>query len=81
MIAGIFAAHGVWFGTCRKANAKNLYGFFESIPLKGVILRRWGPLVHKAKVTRRRSGSTRKGFPPRSTGPSWGMATLGVPGV
>lgn len=38
MTAGLFAAHGVWFGDCMPASAINPKGFFENLALKRV----WG---------------------------------------
>jgi len=45
MTAGIFAAHGVWTGTCRPPTPLNAKGFFENVPMKKLII-----ATHKAVV-------------------------------
>ncbi|NBB81546.1 MAG: hypothetical protein GVY36_19255 [Verrucomicrobia bacterium] len=47
MTAGLFAKHGAWVGPCRKPDARNAKGYFESQPFKKAIIDRVGPIVHK----------------------------------
>lgn len=42
MIAGIFAAHGVFTGKCRPGNELNQKGFFENIKVKKELKQRFG---------------------------------------
>lgn len=56
MTAGIFAQHGVWTGTCRPANSRNPKGFFESEPMREVMLEHFGRLVHEAREAEYKDG-------------------------
>lgn len=50
MVAGLFAAHGVWTGECRQPDRYNERGYFENLNLKGVLIRRWGHLKRDLKL-------------------------------
>jgi hypothetical protein len=44
MVAGLFAAHGVWTGECGDtASAWNPKGLFENVSIKKLLLDRYGP--------------------------------------
>lgn len=45
MTAGIFAAHGVWFGHCTEAGPANPKGFFENTAIKRELKQRYGVLT------------------------------------
>lgn len=49
MVAGCFAQHGVWTGTCRRADSANAKGHFENVPLKQAIIHAVGPVVHEGR--------------------------------
>ena len=42
LVAGIFAAHGLWTGNCRKADRWNRKGYFENNRLKNLMIGRYG---------------------------------------
>ncbi len=42
MTAGLFAAHGVWTGTCQKPSKINQRGHFENLPIKQMLKARTG---------------------------------------
>lgn len=56
MVAGIFAAHGVWTGVCRAADMTNQKGFFEGLAVKRVVLDVHGAIVNRGIVARREPG-------------------------
>lgn len=45
MTAGLFAGHGVWTGSCRPPHHLNPKGFFENLPIKKVLKRRWPDIM------------------------------------
>lgn len=47
MVAGAFAKHGVWTGTCRPPNEHNPRGYFESLPIERLIGRMCGHRVNR----------------------------------
>jgi len=51
MTAGLFQAHGAWFGTCRPGDADNPKGHFENNAIKREMIRRWGSLTLARGVT------------------------------
>jgi len=55
MTAGLFAEHGVWTGSCRPPHKLNPKGFFENLPLKKVLKRRW-PDIMLGNVARPQTG-------------------------
>lgn len=50
MVAGCLAQHGVWTGTCRRADSANAKGHFENVPIKQAIIHAVGPVVHEGRV-------------------------------
>lgn len=52
MTAGLFHAHGVWFGTCRGGDEANPKGHFENNAIKREMIRRWGSLTLARSMTR-----------------------------
>lgn len=49
MVAGAFARHGVWTGTCRPANQHNPRGYYESLPIERLIGRVCGHRVNRGE--------------------------------
>lgn len=49
MVAGAFARHGVWTGTCRPADAGNPKGYFEHVGIADLIGRTCGHRVHRGE--------------------------------
>lgn len=47
MVASLFAAHGVWCGTCRQPDAHNPRGYFEHVGIGKLIGYHVGHSVHK----------------------------------
>ena len=56
MTAGLFAEHGVWTGSCREPSKWNPKGFFENIPLKHILKRRWPLFIADGKMPRPQDG-------------------------
>ena len=50
MIASLFAAHGVWCGTCRQPDAHNPRGYFEHVGIGKLIGYHVGHSVHKGRT-------------------------------
>lgn len=42
MVAGVFAAHGVFVGTCKEADSKNEKGFFEHVGFTELVIKLYG---------------------------------------
>lgn len=56
MTAGVFAAHGVWCGTCRDADELNQKGYFENKRIRGVVMAWHKAIVHKGVLALKRPG-------------------------
>lgn len=56
MVAGLFAQHGVWTGTCRQPDSYNAKGYFENLKLKPVLIERWGHLKRDLKLPNEQDG-------------------------
>lgn len=48
MVAGIFARHGWWVGTCRPPDRFNAKGYYENLPVKHCMKRYFGDNIHEA---------------------------------
>ena len=48
MLAGIFAHHGYWVGTCRKPDKYNAKGYFENLPIKKCMNGYFNDNIHEA---------------------------------
>jgi hypothetical protein len=51
MVAGVFAAHGVFVGTCKEADSKNEKGFFEHVGFTKLVIELYG----KGLISRNRT--------------------------
>lgn len=56
MTAGLFAAHGVWVGTCRPPGPWNAKGFFENVPVKKIIINMHKAIVRKGIIAQKTPG-------------------------
>jgi hypothetical protein len=51
MVAGTFAAHGVFVGTCKEADNKNPKGFFEHVGFTDLVIKMYGRgLISKNRI-------------------------------
>lgn len=56
MTAGIFAAHGVWTGTCRQADKSNRKGYFENASIRDIVMQWHKAIVHDGRLATKRPG-------------------------
>lgn len=49
LVTGLLALHGVWTGTCKDGDWRNPKGYFESQPIKQLLLTYAGRLIHAAR--------------------------------
>lgn len=60
MVAGLFAAHGLWYGTTRKISAGNPKGNFEGRAVGSVLDRHYGAIVSTAVEAKPKPGIERE---------------------
>lgn len=61
MVAGIFAGHGVFAGTCKEADSKNAKGFFEHVGFTRLVLDLYGRgKISRGELVRPHPGFKRK---------------------
>ena len=58
MVAGLFAHHGVFSGTCKEADSRNAKGFFEHVGFTNIVLELYG----RGKVSRGEPLNPHPGF-------------------
>lgn len=56
LVAGLFAAHGVWTGHCRAADDFNQTGYWENLDIKRILIRRWGRLAQGTRAALEQPG-------------------------
>lgn len=49
LVTGLLALHGVWTGTCKGGDWRNPKGYYESQPIKQLLLTHAGRLIHEAR--------------------------------